>query len=488
MKFYNSLSKITESFTTISGKEVIMYVCGLTPYDSAHIGHTRTYVAFDSIKRYFISKGYSVYHIQNITDVDDKIIKRAKEAGEDPIKLTERHHREALLLFNELAIIPATVYPKVTEHIPQIISLIQKLIEKKIAYETKTGIYYRVGSFKKYGALSGQKLDEIKAGARIEVDETKENPEDFALWKKTNGEIIEFDSPFGKGRPGWHIECSAMAYAYAKGTLDIHGGARDLIFPHHENEIAQSEPVQGLFSRFWLHTGFLTVDGEKMSKSLGNFITVKDALKQFTPQGLRLFFIQTHYRSPMDYSEEHLRAAEETVERIFNARGLIDEVLENKKDKKNTDFRKITNDQITAIYQALEHDFDTPDAFASFFALIREINVHVMHDLVDTAQLEQLRETFDQILYIFGLVEKKEAVDSKFNEISTLQNWIRDELGFDWEKQADTAEEKLMQIINARDTLRKQKKYKEADQIREKLFEIGVILEDKEKGKRWKFK
>ncbi len=492
MQVYNSLSRQLEELGTQELKTqdpqlktVTMYVCGLTPYDSAHIGHTRTYVAFDIVKRYLTKKGLAVFHIQNITDVDDKIIKRCKETGEAPVTLVERNHSEALEYFDKLNIIRANVYPKVTEHIKEIIELIEKLIANGYAYETETGVYYYVSKFKNYGKLSNQKMDEIKAGSRKEVDETKQAAEDFALWKKTKNEIIEFDSPFGRGRPGWHIECSAMANKYAK-KLDIHGGARDLIFPHHENEIAQSEAATGnKFCRYWLHTGFLTVNGEKMSKSLGNFITVKEVVSKFSANAIRLFFSQTHYRSPIDYNEESIQATEESMERIFNTLGLMKEV--EKKGKLDKEFRKTTKEKLDGFYKHMENDFNTPDALAALFDLLRIINAHISTKQVDGKYVSELINELEKILWIFGLEEKKEKnIEEKFNEITELQGWVSDNLGIDWEKLADTAEGRLNQIVNFRDSLREQKKFKEADMIRAKLAEIGIILEDKEKGKRWR--
>ncbi len=491
MQVYNSLSKRLEDFQL--GKDVSMYVCGLTPYDSAHIGHTRTYIAFDVIKRYLTSNGHSIFHIQNITDVDDKIIKRCKQIGEEPAKLVERNHRDALEYFDKLNILRANVYPKVTEHVGEIIELIKKLIEKEFAYETDTGVYYNVGKFKNYGKLSGQKMDEIKSGSRIEVDETKKAAEDFALWKKTKGEIIEFDSPWGKGRPGWHIECSAMANKYSK-NLDIHGGARDLIFPHHENEIAQSEPVNGKFCNYWLHTGFLTVDGEKMSKSLGNFITVKEAADKFSANAIRLFFIQTHYRSPIDYSEEQLSAAEESVERIFNTLGLMKEI--GKDGKANKEFRSETKDKIQEFYKNMDSDFNTPDALAALFDLLRIVNTHIASKNIDSEHVNELIKELEKILRIFGLEEKKDNLENKLNEIKKvfeqvglIQNLAGGPAGIDdnidYSKKY-SSEEHLDLIIKIRDALRLKKKFKEADLVRAKLAEIGILLEDKEKGKRWK--
>jgi cysteinyl-tRNA synthetase len=478
MKFYNSLTKQTESLSPIDDKRLIMYVCGLTPYDSAHIGHARTYVAFDSIKRYLIRKGYSLYHIQNITDVDDKIIKRCRETGADPKKLTEQHHTEALELFGQLHILPADVYPAVTGHIKEIISLVEELIKSGNAYETSTGVYFSVPSYEKYGDLSGQNMEEIRSGARIEVDETKKDPADFALWKKTKNEIIEFDSPWGRGRPGWHIECSAMAKAYAKRTLDIHGGARDLIFPHHENEIAQSEGAQNeKFCRHWVHTGFLTVGGEKMSKSLGNFITLKQALAKSTPNALRLFYLQAHYRSPLDYDEEAIEAAEESVERIFNSIGLIRESLSGP-DHPDQEFRKRSEDLIDSFYKNLDDDFKTPEAIAALFGMLRISNSH-LSGKKDVKQLEKIRKSLEEMLWILGMEEKKKGLEEKNDAISAL---IR-ELGGG---PLETPEKTLDAIIMIRDQARKDKDFKKSDVIRAKLKEIGITLEDKLGGVRWK--
>ena len=486
MNIYSSFLRSFEAFKPIKDKKVVMYVCGLTPYDYVHIGHTRTYIAFDIIKRYLIKKGYKVFHIQNITDVEDKIIKRSKETGISPTKLVSTHHDEALELFNKLNIIRADVYPKVTENIKEIISLIKKLLEKKYAYETKTGIYFQVSKFSDYGELSNQKLDEIKSGARIEIDETKKSPEDFALWKKTKDEIIEFDSPFGRGRPGWHIECSAMAEKYAKNTLDIHGGARDLIFPHHENEIAQSEAaLNKKFCNYWLHTGFLTVNGEKMSKSLGNFIKLKDVVSKFSLNAIRLFFIQAHYRSPIDYNEEQLQVAEENAERIFNTLGLMLESSKNKNSKIDKDFRSATEEKLKEFYQKLDNDFNTPEALATFFDLLRIINSNTSGKTIDISHVKMLIEELEKILWIFGLKEDKKDIDKKLNEIDEVQEWLHKTFNYMF-KEKKNPEKILDEIILFRDSLRLEKKYKESDLVRDKLKAVGIILEDKEKGKRWK--
>ncbi len=482
MKVYNSLTKKVEEFEPVEGRRVVMYMCGLTPYDSAHIGHARTYVAFDCIKRYLKKKGYDVFHIQNITDVDDKIIKRCRETAADPRELPKRFHDEALELFGKLNIIPADVYPAVTEHIPDIIGLIKKIMDRGFAYETKTGVYFDVSKFVGYGKLSGQDLEQIEAGARKTVDETKEDPADFAIWKKTDGEIIEFDSPWGKGRPGWHIECSAMALKYGKGTLDIHGGARDLIFPHHENEIAQSEAATGQpFCRYWVHTGFLTVEHEKMSKSLGNFITLKDALSRFPPNSLRLFYLQAHYRSPIDYEEETLLAMNESTERIFNTMGLVDEELDSgKADEKDGGFRENAGGHVDEFYKCMDDDFDTPGALAALFSLLRTVNTHLASEKIDRAGLEDTKKEIIEMVGILGL--KKEEIGLRGVEEKLFS--LLSELGIG-EKPAD-AEAALERIIALREEARSKKDFKKSDSIRAKLKDIGVLLEDREGKVRWK--
>ncbi|MBU0591874.1 cysteine--tRNA ligase [Candidatus Micrarchaeota archaeon] len=479
MQLFNSLTKAIEKFQPLDDKKIIAYVCGLTPYDSAHIGHARTYVSFDVLKRYFIKKGYTVYHIQNITDVEDKIINRCKETGTDPMKLTTAMHDDALELFDSLNILRADIYPKVTEHINEILDLVQLLLERKYAYETESGVYFDVLKFPDYGKLSGQDIEHMKAGVRKEVAEGKKSPLDFALWKKTKGEILEFDSPWGTGRPGWHIECSAMAKKYAKRTLDIHCGARDLIFPHHENEIAQSEAANGQkFCNYWVHTGFLTVNGEKMSKSIGNFITLSQALSQFNPNALRLFYLQAHYRSPLDYDEEKLSAAEESVERIFNALGLMRELSQagqEPKTKPDSDFRKSSDELVKSFYAHLENDLNTPEALGSLFSLVRLTNSHASSANPDTEQLKKLSSDMEAMLWILGLKEKKRGISEGLAEkIFSLAT----ELGI--KEKPKTTENAMELIIKKRNEARQNKDYKTSDLIRDRLKEIGIILEDKE--------
>ncbi len=483
MQFYNSLTKKIEDFHSIETDKLVMYVCGLTPYDSAHIGHARTYVAFDVLKRFLRSKGYSIYHIQNITDVDDKIIKRCRETAADPKILTESVHRDALESFDKLSILRADVYPKVSTHIQEIIALIKKLIENGFAYETSEGVYYCVSKFPCYGLLSGQNMTQIKDGARIEVDEKKHDPSDFALWKKTTGEIIEFASPWGSGRPGWHIECSAMALKYAGRTIDIHGGARDLIFPHHENEIAQSEAASGeKFCNYWLHTGFLTVEGEKMSKSLGNFITINDALTKFSPNALRFFFLQSHYRSPVDYNPESISASFESVERIFNCLGIIDETISAHSNSKysDADLSELIDSEAEKFYAHLSNDLDTPRAIAVLFSLVKEANIACSKDKVDVALLKKIKSHISAMLEILGIFDtSKSSLSHLLPKVNTLLS------EFDLPETKST-ELGIDALINLRTEAKKSKDFAKSDLIRSRLSAIGVTLEDGKSGVKWK--
>ncbi len=483
MMLFDSLSRRAGRFAPIEGGRAVMYVCGLTPYDSAHIGHARAYVSFDILKRALIRRGLRPFHIQNITDVDDKIIRRCKETGADPKALTESVHSEALELFGRLNILPADVYPKVTEHIPDIISMVSALIGRGHAYETETGVYFDISSFPAYGALSGQDLEQIRAGSRFEVDESKRDPADFALWKKTSGEIIEFDSPWGRGRPGWHIECSAMSRRYAGRTLDIHGGARDLIFPHHENEIAQSEAATGeRFCNCWVHAGFLTVGGEKMSKSLGNFITLAQALRRNSPNALRLFYLQAHYRSPLDYDEEALDAAEESVERIFNSLGLMREAAAGTgPGASDEEFRKASVEMVSRFAACMDDDLNTPEAIAALYSLLRLANSNIAKPEPDRAHLAKLAEEIAGMAWVLGLQESMPSLESRAGALASL-------LGGLGEKPTGSPEDDLSRLISLRDEARKSKDYATSDSIRSRLKDAGIIIEDKAgaDGVRWK--
>ncbi len=319
IRIYNTQTRQKEEFRPLREGEVRMYVCGPTVYDYTHIGHARTYIAFDVVRRYFEHKGYTVMMVMNFTDIDDKIIRRANETGENPRELAEKFLRYFLEDMGALKVKPADIYPRVTEHIGDIVNFIKKLEERGYAYEGGDGVYFEVKKFKDYGKLSGIKVEDLVKGARVEPGEGKRNPEDFALWKKAKPGEPKWESPWGEGRPGWHIECSTMSTKYLGESFDIHGGGNDLIFPHHENEIAQTEACTGHeWVRYWMHTGFLMVNGEKMSKSLGNFTTIREALKRYDPEVIRLFVLQRHYRSPLDYTEEGMEHAKNNLERLYN--------------------------------------------------------------------------------------------------------------------------------------------------------------------------
>jgi len=484
IKFYNSLSKSVEKFEPIEDKKVIIYVCGLTPYDNVHLGHARTYSSFDIIKRYLTSGGYSVFHIQNITDVEDKIINRALESKRNPLEIAIEFQSKADVVFKLLNILPANVYPKASEHIKEIISMIEEIVKKGYGYVREDGVYFEVSKFKSYGQLSGQKLESLIDGARIEINKNKKHPEDFALWKIEDNEVIGFDSPFGRGRPGWHIECSAMSMKYSNGrTLDIHGGGRDLIFPHHENEIAQTESALGIkFSKYWIHTGFLTVNGEKMSKSLGNFVTIEEVLKNHKPNTIRLFFALTHYRSPINYNEEEMYAVEKTVNRIFETYKKLNDELDNTNGTSNVGKFK---EDINEFYEYMNNDFNTPQALASFFNLIKKINSSIDNEGISKVALDYLKNEFDKIIYIIGIrFDKSELESKKINEkqLNELKD-IAYEFGIE---ELEDSGKIISKLIKKREEFRNNKLFDKSDKVREELKKIGITLEDKKGGTGYK--
>ncbi|MEM1688622.1 MAG: cysteine--tRNA ligase [Candidatus Anstonellales archaeon] len=449
MKLYDSYDKTLKPFIPNTPNRVIMYVCGLTPYDDAHLGHARTYISFDILKRYLIFKGYEVFHIQNITDIDDKLINRAKETGEDPIRIADHYHNRALELFNALNIIPADVYPKVSEHLSEIETIVQALMDKGYAYRTRTGIYFDISKFDRYGKLSNQSIQEIDKH-RIEPDPTKRNVSDFALWKYTDD--YTWDSKFGRGRPGWHIECSAMALKYSQGaTLDIHGGARDLIFPHHENEIAQSECYTGRkFANFWIHTGFLTVNGEKMSKSLKNFVTIRDVLSRYDPMAVRMMFASVKYSSPIDYSEEAIQQAYQNYNTLIQFYNRIKST--DPSDINNTDNKNFLVNSIREFYNNMDNDLNTPGAMSILFSIINYFNTHP----VDRISKHLILNFINQISFIFGL-----------------------ELKDDSKKKLDRL---LESLGDYRAELRKTKRYDESDRLREVIQKADIKVYDRTDG------
>lgn len=429
-----------------------MYVCGVTPYDHSHIGHAMSYIVFDAIRRYLKYRGYRVKYVQNMTDIDDKIIARANQSGVSAHDLAEKYTQSFFDDMAALNITPADIYPRATNEIPKIIEVIQGLTDKGYAYEAEGSVYFRVTKVDDYGKLAHRTLDSMMAGARIEVGEQKEHPMDFALWKGAKPGEPSWDSPWGKGRPGWHIECSAMSLRYLGETLDIHGGGHDLIFPHHENEIAQSESYTGKkpFVKIWMHNGLLQLGEQKMSKSLGNILTIKEMLNRYSSDAMHIFFLSGHYRSPLKYSEEALEASERGVERIRQA--AVAAGKENAKDGKLK--QEIYRERFI---EAMDDDFNTPQAVAVLFDLARDINRSIEEGFAVTAMQQLLTE----LSGIMGLTLKalsKSIEAAPFIEL----------------------------LIQTRKQLREAKQFQMADNIRTKLSEIGIVLEDTPAETVWK--
>ena len=470
IRVYNTLTKQKEEFKPLREGEVRMYVCGPTVYDYTHLGHARTYIAFDVIRRYFEHRGYTVLMVMNFTDIDDKIIRRANETGEDPKELAEKFLRFFLEDMKALKVKPADIYPRVTEHIDEIIEFVRKLQEKGYAYEGSDGVYFEVQKFKDYGKLSGIKLEELRKGARVEPGEGKKNPEDFALWKKAKPGEPKWESPWGEGRPGWHIECSTMSTKYLGESFDIHGGGNDLIFPHHENEIAQTEACTGHeWVKYWLHTGFLMVNGEKMSKSLGNFVTIREMLKRYDPEVIRLFVLQRHYRSPLDYTEEGMEHAKNNLQRLYNTLENIRVAME----KAEISFRweepefkayEAIRDARRKFYDAMDDDFNTAEAMKAVFEASNAVNRYLTEvERPKESILRKAMEFFKVVSEVFGIFEDY------------------------FKEQKAGEEERLIELlIEVRSQLRKERNFALADRIRAELRELGIQLEDTPQGTVWK--
>lgn len=486
IRAYNTMGGKIEKIAPLEGKTLKIYVCGLTTYDYAHMGHARTYVAFDIIRRFLLKEGFGVKFVQNVTDIDDKILKRAKEKGEEPLALSARFDllgREDLAALN---VMPADAYPKVSQTLPQIAKMVKTLMDKGFAYRTEDGIYFEVSKFSGYGKLSGQKTGEIKAGARIAVDERKKAPEDFALWKFSAENEWGFDSPLGRGRPGWHIECSAMAKEHLGDVIDIHGGARDLVFPHHENEIAQSEAANGKeFVRHWMHTGFLTVNGEKMAKSLGNFVTIRDALSKFDANSIRMFFALAHYRSPIDYSEKSIETAKNTLEKIFSniakAKGAAAGA------KKTGELAQAAKKAEKEFLAAMENDFDTPNAAAAMIGLGKTIGEAVAEGKLDG--IEEALGALCGMLEVFGIdyskISARHSVElgEKIGKVDAVG--IESKIS---KLKSDAADEDIEWLLRARNAARAKKDFALADMIRKELALAGIEIEDARGGASWKRK
>ncbi len=456
MKIFNTLTRQKDEFVPINEGEVKIYACGPTVYNYIHIGNARPLCVFDVLRRYFLWRGYKVNFVQNFTDIDDKLINKANAEGITVPEVAERFIGEFWTDAKGLNFMEATVHPRATDNIAEIQGIISVLIEKGYAYESNGDVYYRAKKFNEYGKLSHQPLEDLEAGARINVTEIKEDPMDFCLWKSAKPGEPFWDSPWGNGRPGWHIECSAMAGRYLGKTIDIHCGGLDLIFPHHENEIAQSEAANGCeFSHYWMHNGFINVDNHKMSKSLNNFFTVRDVAEKYGYEAIRYFLISSQYRSPINYSVEIIEQAKNSLERLYNCRDNIDFALKSAAEGGEVPsfVEAAKNDFITA----MEDDLNTADALAAIFTLVREINTAIANGM-GKAGLLASADMFDQLTGVLGLVYNRRTEDLD-SEIEAL--------------------------IQQRTEARKNKDFKTADEIRDKLKEMGIILEDTPQGVKW---
>ena len=458
MKIFNTLTRNKDEFKPINEGEVKIYACGPTVYNYIHIGNARPLCVFDVLRRYFEWRGYKVNFVQNFTDIDDKLIKKANEEGITVPEVAERFIGEFWTDAKGLNVREATVHPRATENIEQIQGIISSLMENGYAYEAGGDVYYRAKKFNEYGKLSHQPLEDLEAGAseRVDSGDIKEDPMDFCLWKGAKPGEPFWESPWGNGRPGWHIECSAMAGRYLGQTIDIHCGGLDLIFPHHENEIAQSEAANGCeFAHYWMHNGFINVDNHKMSKSLNNFFTVRDVADKFGYESIRYFLVSSQYRSPINYSVDIIEQAKNSLERLYNCRDNIDFALKNAED--GGEIPVFIEERKNEFINAMEDDLNTADALAAIFMLVRDINT-VIANGAGKATLEACADMFDQLTDVLGLVynRKTEDLDS---EIEAL--------------------------IEQRTAARKAKDFKTADEIRDKLKAMGIILEDTPQGVKW---
>lgn len=462
MKVYNTLTRKKEELVPITPGEIKMYACGPTVYNYIHIGNARPLCIFDILRRYLEYRGYNVKFVQNFTDIDDKIIRRANEEHVDFSEISERYIKEFWTDADGLNVRHATINPKATENIDAIIQIISTLIEKGYAYEAQGDVYFSTEKFKDYGKLSHQPLEDLEAGARIMVGEVKREPMDFAVWKAAKPGEPAWDSPWGKGRPGWHIECSAMNWRYLGDTIDIHCGGQDLIFPHHENEIAQSECFTGKpFAHYWMHNGYINVDNVKMSKSLGNFFTVRDVAEKYGYEPIRYLLISAQYRSPINYSTDIIEQCIAALNRLYTCRDSLDFELKNASDAEHDGDKAIIDgfDKYREQFiSAMDDDLNTADAIASIFELVRDINTNVVGKTPSKALVEGAIAMFDELTGVLGLV---------------------------YNRKTETLDSDVEALIEARTNARKGKNWAEADRIRDQLKEMGIVLEDTAQGVKW---
>lgn len=462
IQIYNTLTRKKEPFEPLEQGKVKMYVCGPTVYNYIHIGNARPAIVFDTVRRYFEYRGYDVQYVSNFTDVDDKLIKAAKELNTDVTTIAERFIQAYFEDVSALGVKQADVHPRVTECIPEVISFIETLVEKGFAYEVDGDVYFRTREFEGYGKLSQQPVDELQTGARITVGDKKEDPLDFALWKAEKEGEISWDSPWGKGRPGWHIECSAMIHKYLGETIDIHAGGHDLTFPHHENEIAQSEAMTGKpFANYWMHNGYININNEKMSKSLGNFILVHDIIQQYSPQVIRFFMLSVHYRHPINFSEDLIQSAQNGFERIQTVLQNVKHRLEKTVNlgEKDDEWLAIIGQYRERFIEEMDDDFNTANAVSILFELSKEANKYLQEANTTEKVLMEFLQIFNEILTVLGInMETKEAL----------------------------LDEEIEELIQKRNEARKERNFQLADQIRDQLKEQGIILEDTPQGIRWR--
>lgn len=462
MKIYNTMTRQKEEFVPLDEKEVKIYACGPTVYNYIHIGNARPLCVFDVLRRYLEYRGYNVKFVQNFTDIDDKIIKRANEEGVSYEEISEKYINEFWTDADGLNSKHATVHPKATENIDEIIDIIKTLMDKGFAYEAGGDVYFRTLKFNEYGKLSHQPIEDLESGARIAIGEVKEDPLDFALWKGAKPGEPYWDSPWGKGRPGWHIECSAMNRKYLGNTIDIHCGGKDLVFPHHENEIAQSECANGCtFARYWMHNGYINVDNVKMSKSLGNFKTVREIAEVYGYEVIRYFLISAHYRSPINYSVDIIEQCKNALERLYTCRESLDFALENADDPagdNDSELISLFDSRKNEFIAAMDDDLNTADAIAALFELTKDINTNVLGKDASKAVCERAAAVFDELCDVLGLL---------------------------YNRKENTLSSDIEALIEKRQEARKNKDWATADKIRDELKAQGIILKDTPQGVTW---
>ncbi len=463
MKIFNTLTRQKEELKTLVPNELKVYACGPTVYNFIHIGNARPLCVFDTFRRYMEYRGYKVNFVQNFTDIDDKIIRRANEEGTDYKTVSEKYIEEFWTDAKGMNVREATTHPKATENIDEIINIVSTLVEKGYAYAVDNGdVYFSPKKFNEYGKLSHQPLEDLEAGARINVEEVKREPMDFALWKSAKPGEPYWESPWGQGRPGWHIECSAMVRRYLGETIDIHCGGQDLVFPHHENEIAQSECCNGVpFANYWMHNGFISVDNVKMSKSLGNFFTVRDVANEYGYEPIRYFLISSHYRSPINYSIDIIEQCKASLVRLYNCRESLDFAMKNAVDTAPANAEEIKatlTSRRDQFIKAMDDDLNTADAISAVFELVKDINTTVITDAPAKELVEMATTLFDELTGVLGLV---------------------------YNRKTESLDDEIEKLIEARTQARKDRNWAEADRIRDELKAQGIVLEDTPQGVKW---